>query len=224
LLYDPAVDEPTKISSFLEFAKECGDEAEFANVVPGLYTGWSECAAKKLTDYTNALYAELLGSAAPLFEFKSYETRANAALARGQLAEKLPDLLADQVVPGTITAVVLMKIADQGGIARMRQPLPREAAGVLVAVSAENGERTLAHEVGHAMGFPHVAGPDVGAVASYPCCGGMQVPAVQGPCTSMSNIMCTGRGSKLDDCQHGAFLKKILGCWLSGNGGMDCSE
>lgn len=72
------------------------------------------------------------------------------------------------------------------------------------------------------MGFPHVAGPAVGAVASYPCCGGMEVATTPGACMSTSNIMCTGRGSKLDDCQHGAFLKKILSCWLSRKGGMDC--
>lgn len=222
LLYDPAVDDTTKIGSFLEFAKECGDAAEFTNVEPGIYTAWNECAAQKLTDYTNGLYAQLLGSTAPLLKFHSYTTQPNAELARGQLAKDLPSLLEGSILPGTITAVVVMEIADQGGIALMRQPLPSAGGGVLAVVAAENGARTLAHELGHAMGFPHVAGAEVPAVASYPCCGGMEVATAQGACMTASNIMCSGRGSTLDDCQHGAFLKKILTCWLSGQGGIDC--
>jgi hypothetical protein len=222
LLYDPAVDDPANVAAWDDDTAECGSGAIDPFGTPG-FSPWSECIGRHLVQQTNAGYAKLLGTSAPLLSFDSFTSVANASLARGRLKDDLPGLVMGLAQPGVVNAFLVLSIADASGVAELQQDYPNADSGVVVILRAENGWSALAHELGHAIGFPHVAGATVGPQVSYPCCGGAQVKTLQGGCNrDTSNVMCESGGSVFDTCEHGAFLKKIAACWLSGKGGRDC--
>jgi len=224
LLYDPAQDNPANVPSWTDFTDTCGASATGPHGVTG-FAPWGECVARKFVDQTNAAFAQLLGSIAPMLAFASYTATPNAALARGHMAKELPDILQSQIQPGLVNVFVVMAVDDAGGVAQLQQSYPDESLGVLTILAANTDWRGLAHEFGHAIGYPHVSGKSVGFTATYPCCGGLEIATKPGACDPMtSNIMCEGPGPSFDSCADGAFLKKIAACWLSGNGNPGCAQ
>ncbi|HKO47791.1 MAG TPA: M12 family metallo-peptidase, partial [Polyangiaceae bacterium] len=226
LVVDPSVDEPTNVASSRDFSADCGSTA-----VGGLnqtgFAAWSECVARHYVEEVNGAFASLLGSSAPMLQFGSFSVLAKPELARGRLRNELPQAIEPLAEPGGLSIFLVMDMADaNGGIARRSQAYPDAFKGASVAMEAESTWQIMAHELGHAIGFSHVSGPNVEAVASYECCGGAQAATVRGDCDETSNIMCEvgGLENTFDTCEHGAFLKKIARCWLGGNGGPNCSS
>lgn len=224
LFYDPVLDDAADVAAWDDATDECGAGAVNPFGTPG-FSPWSECVGRHIVEKTNAAYAALLGSPAPLLKFDSFTTRPNAAVTRGQRKNDLPDMLEGEALPGVLNVFLVLAIADGAGVADPQQPYPSADSGLVVVLRAENGWKALSHELGHAMGFPHVAGDTVPASISYPCCGGMQIATIQGGCDrAASSLMCESGGISFDTCQHGAFLKNIAGCWLSGRGNRGCEQ
>ncbi len=226
LVVDPALDDPTTIASWTDFTADCGNTAVGPLNQNG-YAPWSECVARHYVDRINQAFASLLQTTSPLLQFGSFSVMSEPDLARGKLRNELPDAVVPFAEPAKLNVFLVMDMADaNGGIARISQAYPDTFQGISVSMEAAGSWQILAHEFGHAMGFPHVSGPSVATTASYDCCGGFQIPTLRGQCTDQSNIMCeVGNGeSSFDTCEHGAFLKKIARCWLGGNGGPNCSS
>lgn len=188
LLYDPALDDPALVASWTDFTAECGSGAVSSLGEPG-QAPWSECTARRYLERTNAAFKELLGSETPLFAFDSYEAIADARFTRS-FGEEIAALLDERKVVGKMTVVVVQSInGDIAGVASKMQPVPDEDDGDLAVIEAGTPWQVLAHEVGHAVGFPHVAGWNAGAMAKYDCCGIAPVATQFGDCDSDSNLM-----------------------------------
>jgi hypothetical protein len=221
LYYDSSVD-PANVAAWSDFAEDCGHNAVSPYGVAG-FAPWGECIARKYVEQTNAAFAELLGTTTPFLAFESFSSAMDAELTRGHTSTELATLVQPRVQANVVTVFVVLSITGTAaGVANLMQAYPSVASGVFAVVQADTPWQAVAHEIGHAVGFPHVSGPTVGTIAKYPCCGGFEANAIQGGCDASSNIMCESSGSSFDSCEHGAFLKKIAACWLSGQGAASC--
>lgn len=222
LLYDPSTDDPLNIPSWFEFTDDCGMGAVGPEDIPG-FAPWGECVAQYYVDSWNAAFSELLGSEAPLFVFDSFVASPDAALARGLGLSELPSAVEPLIQPGFVNAFLVMDIeGDAGGVARLSQSYPTEYTGVAAIAEATQPWQVLVHEIGHAIGFPHVGGATTSGLARYECCGGFEVETLPGSCSA--NLMCERAGATFDTCDHGEFLKRIAACWISGQGGPTCGD
>lgn len=220
LLYDPDIDDPSNLASWIDFTDDCGDSALGPEDFPG-FAPWGECVARHFVDSINGAFAELLGSDAPLFAFDSFTASPNAALARGLGQSELPSAVEPLTQPGLLNAFLVQDVEGSiAGVARLSQAYPSEFKGFAAIMEATQPWYGLAHEIGHAMGFPHVGGPTTSGLARYECCGGLEAETLSGYCSA--NLMCERAGSSFNTCEHGEFLKRIAACWLSGQGGPTC--
>lgn len=220
LLYDPDIDDASNLASWNDFTDDCGMSAVGPGDIAG-FAPWGECVARHYVDALNGAFAELLGSDAPLFVFDSFTASPNAAVARGLGRRELPSAVEALTQPGLVNAFLVLDVAgDDAGVARLSQAYPSGFTGVAAIVEATQPWYALAHEVGHAIGFPHVGGPTTSGIARYECCGGFEAETLSGYCSS--NLMCEMAGGTFDTCDHGEFLKRIAACWISGQGGPTC--
>jgi Metallo-peptidase family M12B Reprolysin-like len=222
LLYDPDLDDPLRLGSSFDYVEQCGDGGLYEGQELGL-APWGECIAKNYLEATNAAFRELLGSDVPLLVFDSFTTTPEPTLARGLSSTELADAIGPLTQAGFINVFIVPDIGgNAGGVAYVSQAYPDEQSGVGLAVEGLGPPTGIAHELGHAMGFPHVSGPGTSGTVSYACCGGLQVEAVTGPCPPDGNIMCEGTGASFNSCEHGRFLKQIAACWLASKGDSSC--
>mmetsp|Transcript_100639 Transcript_100639/g.313730 ORF Transcript_100639/g.313730 Transcript_100639/m.313730 type:complete len:402 (+) Transcript_100639:37-1242(+) len=148
------------------------------------------CVAQRLVDDLNADFGELLSAgqpAGPLFELGHYaevdagqhffnvenghrlllglmEVPADSPY--GRRPERLTVWIANNILTGGDMAFEL------AGTTLLDQPLyaERPGAGVLLSSQVPRNGRRLSHEVGHVVGFHHVAGPEVFYRYFHPQC------------------------------------------------------
>lgn len=225
LLYDPAQDDPTNVAAWEDFTEDCGQTA----ISPEGITGrppWGECIAQHYLDKVNESFGALFGSASPFLAFESYTAVPSPELARGLDTEAVTQATKPLIENGMLNVFVVMGITNAGGVADLSQAYPSKFSGLGVTVEASLPWSGIAHELGHALGFPHTSGFEVPETADYACCGIASVPTTYSPMCDEpnANIMCTGAGKTFDTCEHGVFLKRIAACWFSGKGGPSCGE
>jgi hypothetical protein len=225
LLYDPALDDPNKVAAWSDFTAECGSSAVSPEGITGR-PAWGECIAQRYVEKVNQSFAELFGSTSPFLKFESFTATPAPEIARGLDKDAVTQATKSLSENDKLNVFVVQHITNAGGVADLSQAYPSRFSGLGVAVEATLPWAGMAHELGHAIGFPHTSGFEVPATADYPCCGVEPVATTYSPMCNepVTNIMCTGNGTTFDTCEHGLFLKRIAACWFSGSGGISCGD